>query len=363
MSARLVSIGSYVPSKCISNDDLAKIVDTSDEWISKRTGIKTRYFAKPHEAASDLGTNAAKIALERAQIPANALDLVICATMSGDFYGMPATACVIANNLGLKNTPAFDISAACSGFIYALFLAKNAIQSGAAKCVLIIGAEKISSFLDMTDRTTCVLFGDGAGAAIIAQSEFYENIKGQKEAEVAALCEKFKSSDSIKNSQMTKEQFKNKEFGILDVKINANGEYAELLGVPGGGSRTPLDAENLSAKFLQMKGNEVFKIAVRTLSSSVLEILEKNSLSANEIDLFVPHQANLRIISAVAQSLNFPMERTALSVEKFGNTSAASIPMALDELYKQGRLKLGDRLLLDAFGSGFTWGSALICFG
>ncbi|MDE5926337.1 MAG: ketoacyl-ACP synthase III, partial [Helicobacter sp.] len=291
--ASLSSIGAYVPSRIVSNEDLSKIVETSDEWITKRTGIKERRFAEDNEATSDLATKAARIAIERAQIDISAIDAVVVATISPDFFCMPSTACVVANNLGIINKPAFDIAAACSGFIYLLSLAKSFIESQTYKNILIIGAEKISSILDMQDRSTCVLFGDGAGAAVIRATE-------------------------------------DKNLSILDVQCAANGQYQELLMTPGCGSRYPASAEILQERlqFIKMKGNETFKIAVKTLTKDVVEILQRNHLSKDEIDFFVPHQANLRIISAVGEALGFSSEKVALTVQKYGNTSAASIPMA-----------------------------------
>lgn len=326
--ASLSSIGAYVPSRIVSNEDLSKIVETSDEWITKRTGIKERRFAEDNEATSDLATKAARIAIERAQIDISAIDAVVVATISPDFFCMPSTACVVANNLGIINKPAFDIAAACSGFIYLLSLAKSFIESQTYKNILIIGAEKISSILDMQDRSTCVLFGDGAGAAVIRATE-------------------------------------DKNLSILDVQCAANGQYQELLMTPGCGSRYPASAEILQERlqFIKMKGNETFKIAVKTLTKDVIEILQRNHLSKDEIDFFVPHQANLRIISAVGEALGFSSEKVALTVQKYGNTSAASIPMAINDLYESGKIKQGSKLLLDAFGGGLTWGSAILTFG
>lgn len=326
--ASLNSIGAYIPSKVITNNDLAKIVDTSDEWITKRTGIKERRFAADNEATSDLATNAAKIAIKRAGLSADDIDAVIVATISPDFFCMPSTACVVADNLGISAKPAFDIAAACSGFIYLLFLAKSLIESRAHKHILIIGAEKLSSILDMEDRSTCVLFGDGAGAAIVSATE-------------------------------------DRSLSILDVNCAANGQYKDFLMTPGCGSRNPASAEVLQEhlQFIKMKGNETFKLAIKTLTQDVVEILERNHLSKDSIDFFIPHQANLRIISAVGEALKFPADKIALTVQKYGNTSAASIPMAMNDLYEAGSIKKGSRLLLEAFGGGLTWGSAILTFG
>ena len=310
--ASLVSIAAYAPAKILTNLDLEKIVETSDEWITKRTGIKQRRIAQD-EDTSDLGTKAAKLAIERTNLRAKDIDAVICATISPDHFCMPSTACKIAKNLGINSVMTFDISAACTGFIYLLELAKSLIESGSKKNVLIIGAEKLSKIVDWTDRTTCILFGDGAGAAVV-------------------------SADS-KNE-------------IVDVHTAADGNYAELLITPGG-----------EEKFIKMSGNEVFKVAVQTLTKDVVEILEKNKIPSDKIDLFIPHQANLRIIEAVKQRLNFSDEQCVITVGKYGNTSSASIPMAMNDAYEAGRLKNGDLILLDAFGGGFTWGSALLKFG
>ena len=310
--ASLISIAAYAPPKILTNFDLEKTVETSDEWIVKRTGISQRRIAQD-EDTSELGTKAAKIALERANLTAKDIDAVICATISPDHFCMPSTACKIAKNLGINAITAFDISAACTGFIYLLELAKSLIESGSKKNVLIIGAEKLSKIVDWTDRTTCILFGDGAGAAVVSAGEENE---------------------------------------IIDVHTAADGNYANLLITPGG-----------EEKFIKMSGNEVFKIAVQTLTKDVVDILEKNQISSDKIDLFIPHQANLRIIEAVKQRLNFTNEQCVVTVGKYGNTSSASIPMAMNDAYEAGRLKKGDLLLLDAFGGGFTWGSALLKFG
>ena len=310
--ASLISIAAYAPPKILTNFDLEKMVETNDEWIVKRTGISQRRIAQD-EDTSDLGTKAAQIALERANLTAKDIDAVICATISPDHFCMPSTACKIAKNLGINAITAFDISAACTGFIYLLELAKSLIESGSKKNVLIIGAEKLSKIVDWTDRTTCILFGDGAGAAVVSAGEENE---------------------------------------IIDVHTAADGNYANLLITPGG-----------EEKFIKMSGNEVFKIAVQTLTKDVVDILEKNQISSDKIDLFIPHQANLRIIEAVKQRLNFTNEQCVITVGKYGNTSSASIPMAMNDAYEAGRLKKGDLLLLDAFGGGFTWGSALLKFG
>ncbi|RDU65652.1 beta-ketoacyl-ACP synthase III [Helicobacter sp. MIT 14-3879] len=311
--ASLKSIASFVPNRNVSNKDLEKIVDTSDDWITKRTGIEGRYFAEDNQKSSDLGFEAAKIAIHRANIKATDVDMIICATLSPDYLAMPSTATIISYKLGIENKPAFDISSACSGFIYLLSIAKAYIESGMYDNILIIGAEKTSSVLDFRDRNTCVLFGDGAGAAVIGKT------------------------NEIKKA-------------IVDVHISANGKYANLL-------MTPMDSP-----FIKMKGNEVFKLAVKTLANDVEEILKKNNIKPKDIDFFIPHQANLRIINAVGNMVDIDSSKIVLTVQKYGNTSAASIPMAIDEIYRERKLKNGDLLLLDAFGGGLTWGSSLLYF-
>lgn len=327
MYASFRSIGAYVPNNILTNHDLEKMVDTSDEWITKRTGIKTRRIADKGETTSDMGVAAAKQALERAGLTAQDLDLILCATISPDYFCMPSTACMIAKKLGIANVPAMDISAACSGFIYALATAKAYVESGMAKNVLIVGAEKLSAIVDWSDRTTCILFGDGAGAAIIAATE-------------------------------------NKDEAIVDVNISADGKYYDYLITPGCGTNKPCSEEVLKERacFIKMKGNETFKVAVKTLTNDVKDILEKNGISSEAITHFVPHQANYRILNAVANALGLRDEQVVMTVSKYGNTSSASIPMAINEIYQEGRLQKGDLMLLDAFGGGFTWGSALVPF-
>lgn len=328
MYASLKSIGAYAPSRILSNFHLEEMVETSDEWIEKRTGIKERRIASAEESTSDLGVKAAQKAIDRAGIAKEEIDLIICATLSPDYLCMPSTACVIAGKLGINDVMAFDISAACSGFVYMLSMAKAFIESGMKKNILLIGAEKISSMVDYTDRGTCILFGDGAGAAIISATE-------------------------------------NKNEAILDIHASADGRYGELLITPGCGSKYPCSQETLDNKlnFIKMQGNDVYKIAVKTLTNDVSDILEKNQVSVAEVDHFIPHQANMRIIEAVRTKLNFPLEKTVLTVAKYGNTSAASIPMAMNDAYEAGRIKKGDLMLLDTFGGGFTWASALVRFG
>ncbi|WP_323659147.1 beta-ketoacyl-ACP synthase III [Aliarcobacter butzleri] len=321
------SIGAYIPPKIMSNADFEKIIDTSDEWITKRTGIKERRIANEGEASSDLGARAGELAIERAGISKEEIDLVICATVTPDFLCMPSTACLIAAKLGLPNVMAFDVSAACTGFVYALNVAKAFIESGMKKNVLIIGAEKYSAILDYTDRTTCFLFGDGAGAAIISATN-------------------------------------DKSESIIDINCSSDGNYEDLIKTPGGGSKNPCSQEVLENKMacIKMKGNETFKLAVKTLTSDVKTMLEKHNLTNEDINHFIPHQANYRIIKAVGEALDLSDEKTVVTVDKYGNTSAASIPMAMNYAFEQGKIKAGDTILFDAFGGGLTWGSALFKF-
>ncbi|WQX97104.1 ketoacyl-ACP synthase III [Helicobacter pylori] len=325
--ASLKSIAMHVPSERVKNAEFQQFLDTSDEWIEKRTGIKERRFANDEEKSSDLGVIAAKQAIERAHLTPKDIDLVVVATLSPDFLAMPSTACVLSAKLGIENKPAFDISAACTGFIYLLSVAKAYVESGMYENVLIVGAEKTSSVLDFKDRGTCILFGDGAGACVIGRTK------------------------RLKES-------------ILDVQISANGNFSNYLYTPRTLKPTPFNSkEEALEPFLRMKGNEVFKLAVKTLLKDVEMILEKNALKPEDVRLFIPHQANFRIIQAVREHLDFKDEQVVLTVHKYGNTSAASIPMAMGEAYEEGRLKKGDLMLLDAFGGGLTWGSALVYFG
>ncbi len=321
------AIGAYVPQKILSNADLEKMVDTSDEWITKRTGIKERHIAADNEFTSDMGAKAAALAIKRSGLEKEEIDLVVCATVTPDYFNMPSTACIISDKLGIKNVQAFDISAACSGFVYGLSVAKAFVESGMRKNVLVIGAEKFSSIVDYTDRSTCILFGDGAGAAVISAT-------------------------------------KNKEEGFVDIHASADGAYADFLVTPAPGSRNPVSQKVLDEglQYVQMKGNETFKLAVKTLTKDVKEILEKNNIRSEEIPHFIPHQANYRIIKAVGDALKMREDQVALTVHKYGNTSAASIPMAINDLWESGKLKKGELMLLDTFGGGLTWASALLPF-
>lgn len=319
MFAAFKSIGAYVPEKILTNADLEKIVDTSDAWITKRTGIKQRHIAAENEETSDMAVKAAQKAIERADIALEEIDALICATITPDYFSMPSTACLIADKLGLKGITAFDISAACTGFIYLLEMAKALVESGSKKNVLIVGSEKMSKITDWNDRTTCVLFADGAGAALISATD-------------------------------------NKEEAITDIHTGSDGGYFDFLLTP-----API-GENKNNCFITMRGNETFKVAVKTLTKDVVDILANNNMHSDEITHFVPHQANYRIIKAVGDALKLRDDQVVLTVHKYGNTSSASIPMAINDLYEEGKLKTGDKMLLDAFGGGLTWGSALLPF-
>lgn len=316
--ARITGTGSHLPQKIMTNKDLERLVDTTDEWILERTGIGKRHIVSEAETTTSMATAAAKKAIEAAQIDINSIDLIIVATSTPD-YTFPSTACFIQHQLGIKNNcPAFDVSAACAGFIYALSIANQYVQSGSAKNVLVVGADVSSKLLDWTDRRTCILFADGAGAAVLT-------------AEDAP--------------------------GIFSADIYADGAYHELLYVR---NRSKTTSEEQVNNYIQMQGNEVFKLAVGTLGKLVDETLAKNRISKDEITWLIPHQANLRIIKATAKKLGLPLDRVVLTVQDHGNTSAASVPLALDVAVRDGRIKSGDLLLLEAFGAGLVWGSALI---
>lgn len=317
--SKIVGTGSYLPEKTLSNADLEKLVDTSDEWILERTGIRKRHIAEDNQTTCDLAEQAARDAIKSADINNDEIDLIIVATTTPDKV-FPSTACLLQQRLGIRLAPSFDIQAVCTGFIYALSVADKFIKTGAAKCALVIGAETFSRIIDWSDRTTCVLFGDGAGAVIL------------------------KASDSE---------------GVMSTHIHADGQYQSLLHVPHGVSSSYEKVQKGEA-YVQMQGREVFKVAVKTLGSIVDETLKPHGLTGEDVDWLIPHQANLRIITATAKKLSMPMERVVLTVSEHGNTSAASVPLALDVAVKDGRVKPNDLLLLEAFGGGFTWGSALI---
>jgi len=326
MYAAFRSIGAYVPEKILTNDELTKMVDTTDEWITKRTGIKERRIAAENETTSDMAVKAAQKAIERSGLNKSDIDMIVVATISPDYFNMPSTATVVAHKMGLDKVTAFDISAACTGFIYVLSIAKAFIESGMKKNVLIIGAEKMSAITDYTDRGTCILFGDGAGAAVISATE-------------------------------------NRAEAIIDLHTASDGSLGDFLMTPDGGTGNPHKSElKAEASFIQMKGNETFKIAVRTLTNDVVSILQENGIKSEEITHFIPHQANYRIIKAVGDALKLKDEQIVMTVAKYGNTSGASIPMAINDVYEKGELKAGELMLLDAFGGGLTWGSALLPF-
>lgn len=321
--ARITGTGSYVPEKVMTNLDIEKILDTSDEWIRTRTGICERHIAADGEYTSDLATTAAQRALAMAGVDAKDIDLVVVGTITGD-YPWPATACVVQRNLGALNSGAFDVSAACSGFLYALSCAVDRIEAGRAKKAVVIGAETLTRIIDWEDRNTCVLFGDAAGAVVLEASEG--------------------------------------ESGILSTHLHADGTQLELLYQPGFGTRLLPTEENLKRRdyFLQMQGNEVFKVAVRSLTEVANIALAANGMTAKDVDLFIPHQANIRILEATSKRVGFTEDQVYINVDRFGNTSAATIPLALDEANRAGRMKAGDVILLDAFGGGFTWAAVLL---
>ena len=318
--ARIAGTGSYLPEKVLTNDDLAKMVDTSDEWIAARTGIRERHVAAEGQTTSDLGYQAALRALEAAGVAAADIDLIVVGTTTPDLI-FPSTACLIQHKLGVAGCPAFDVNAACSGFIYGLTIADKFIRSGAAKTALVIGAETLTRMLDWNDRGTCVLFGDGAGAVVL-------------------------KADT--------------DTGILSTHMHADGGKKELLWNPVGVSVGFKPEEKNAGVRVLMTGNEVFKHAVKALDSVVEEALEANGMDRHEIDWLVPHQANLRIIEATAKRLDMPMERVIVTVDRHGNTSSGSVPLALDEAVRAGKIQRGQLVLLEAFGGGFTWGSALL---
>ena len=318
--SRIAGTGSYLPEKVLTNDDLAKLVDTSDEWIAARTGIRERHVAAEGETTCDLAFHAATRALEAAGVAASELDLIVLGTTTPDLI-FPSTACLVQHRLGANGCPAFDVNAACSGFIYALTVADKFIRSGAARTALVIGAETLTRMLDWNDRGTCVLFGDGAGAVVL-------------------------KADS--------------ETGVLSTHLHADGGKKELLWNPVGVSVGFRHEEHNAGVKVLMTGNEVFKHAVKALDSVVEETLEANGLDRHDIDWLIPHQANLRIIEATAKRLDMPMERVVVTVDRHGNTSSGSVPLALDEAVRSGKVARGQLLLLEAFGGGFTWGSALL---
>ena len=318
--ARIVGTGSYLPEKVLTNEDISKIVDTSDEWITARTGIRERRIAAEGETTADLGYQAALRAMEAAGVEASEIDLIVVGTTTPDLI-FPSTACLIQHRLGANGCAAFDVNAACSGFVYALSVADKFIRSGASRTALVIGSETLTRMVDWSERTTCVLFGDGAGAVVL-------------------------KADT--------------ETGILSTHLHADGGKKELLWNPVGVSVGFKPGEPNAGVRINMAGSDVFKYAVKALDSLVDETLEANGLDRHDIDWLVPHQANLRIIEATAKRLDMPMERVVVTVDKHGNTSSGSVPLALDMAVRDGRIQRGQLVLLEAFGGGFTWGSALL---
>ena len=316
--SRIIGTGSYLPERILTNADLEKMVETTDQWIVERTGIRERHIAAPEQLTSDLAFEAAKKAIEAAGVTAQAIDLIIVATTTPDRI-FPSTACVLQAKLGIANgAPAFDMQAVCSGFVYGLTVADSFIKSGQAKCALVVGAETLSRITDYSDRSNCILWGDGAGAVVLQASE---------------------------------------QPGIVSTHIHADGRYQQLLYVDGG-----VSLKKEGQAYMRMEGNAVFKVAVNTLDAIVDETLAANGLSKSDIQWLVPHQANIRIIQATAKKLGMSMDHVVLTVDRHGNTSAASIPLALDTAVRDGRIKAGEMVLMEAFGGGFTWGSVLVKF-
>lgn len=322
MKACIAGTGSYAPARVLTNAALERMVATSDEWIRERTGIRERRIAAVGEACSDLAVQAGKRALTAAGLAATDLDMILVATCTGD-YPLPATACLVQHQLGATKAAACDLSAACCGFVYALSVADAYVKNG-MRHVLVVGSEVMSAITDWTDRNTCVLFGDGAGAIVVSASD------GER--------------------------------GILSTHLRSDGTLCELIMVPGGGSRTPPSEKVITEhlQYIKMKGNETFKVAVRTLEEIARATLSTNGLRVEDLDLYVPHQANVRILKAVIERLGLPLEKVLLNLDRYGNTSAASIPIALDEAVREGRIKDGSLVMLGAFGAGLTWASAVI---
>ncbi len=327
-ASSIIGTGSYMPEKILTNDDLSKIVDTNDEWITSRTGIKERRIAADDQATSDLAAEAARRAMTAAGVGPEDIQLIIVATVTPDMF-FPSTACIVQKKIGAANAVCFDISAACSGFLYALQVARHFINTGNRTTALVIGAEKLSTLINWKDRNTCVLFGDGAGAVVIRRDDAGgSNAPGR----------------------------------VLSTVMGSDGNLTDLLKVPGGGSACPITPENAGSRpnTIHMEGRETFKHAVTRMLEAAQQALAMAGLTAADVSLVIPHQANARIITAIADRLNLPAERVFMNLDKYGNTSAATIPVALDEANKAGRLKKGDVILLVAFGGGFTWASSVV---
>ncbi len=316
---RILGTGGYLPRKIVTNADLEKMVDTSDKWIVERTGIRERHIAADGETSCTMGVEAARTAMAAAGVGAQDIDLIVVATTTPDQV-FPSTACLLQDKLGIHGCAAFDIQAVCTGFVYALAIADKFIHTGSARCALVVGTETLSRITDWSDRGTCVLFGDGAGAVVLGASDHP---------------------------------------GIMSSHLHADGQYKDLLKVPAGISKGYDKTINGEA-YMHMEGSEVFKVAVMTLGRIVDETLAANEMKQSDVNWLVPHQANNRIIAATAKKLGIPMERVVMTVERHGNTSAASIPLAFDEAVRDGRIQRGDTVLMEAFGGGFTWGSVLL---
>ena len=322
----IIGLGYYVPEKVVTNKDIEKIVDTNDEWIVERTGIKERRMIDPSMATSDLATFAAQRALADAGVTAEEIDLIIVGTATPDMF-FPSTACLVQANLKATNAAAFDLAAGCSGFVYNLVVASQFIKTGFYKKILVIGAESLTRICDWTDRNTCVLFGDGAGAAVVAETKA--------------------------------------GYGILGANLGADGTGGDLLKLPAGGTRIPATEESVQSRlhFIHMNGNEVFKFAVKVMGESALKALSNAGLDTSAIDVLIPHQANMRIVQAIADRLEAPADKLCVNLSRVGNMSGASVPVALDEAVQAGRLKKGDKVLFVAFGGGFTWGAMVMEWG
>ena len=326
-NAKFTSFGSYVPKRVVTNFDLEKMTDTSDEWIRTRTGMSERHYAAPEEAASDLAYIAAQRALEASPLKYREIEMIIVGTVTGD-HAFPSTACILQKKLGMKNIPCFDLSAGCTGFLYSVDVAKNFIENGTKNNILVIGVEVLSKTINFKDRSTCVLFGDGAGATIVSRAE------------------------------------RNDISRIIDSVMYADGSQSDLLYQPAGGSRMPASPETVEKNLhtVYMEGNRIFKNAIRSMYAATDELLRRNKLEAKDIDWIVPHQANIRIIESLADKLHFPMNKVIVNIEKYANTSSATIPIAIDEAIKDKKIRRGDLVILTSFGAGLTWGAILARF-
>lgn len=322
-TASITGVGSFLPRKVLTNDDLTRMLDTTDEWITKRTGIKERRIVEKGVAASDLAIEASLRALDDANILPSEVDLIVAATITPDCL-VPSTACFIQEKIGAKNAGAFDLLAACSGFVYALSIAKGFVASGAMKTVLVVGTECLSKITDYTDRSTCILFGDGAGAVVVQ--------RGNGKREIVTTC------------------------------LGSDGSQADLLTLPAGGSKLPASQATIESRshYIQLKGKELFKIAINNMVDMIAKAAAENNMQVEDFDMIIPHQSNIRIIDAAMERLKQPREKAYINIDRYGNTSAASIPIAIDEIDKGDMLKPGDSVLLVAFGGGLTWGTAFI---